>query len=298
MANEKVSLAALQPATVERACSRRQLLGTAALAACAPAIGALAGCARRIAPDRVVNSANPVDGQLVLSTSDVRELARAGGAVVVHNPCTNPVLVVNTGTGILAMGALCPHASCEIAWVEEDRQAECPCHGSRFAGDGTVLNGPAAIDLPTYPATIDASGTVVVNLFAGDKIFPAVTNGLVVIDLSDPKYKLLQTVGGAIVGHPDGSPFPIVLTRPATLPATAQGGLVVLSALCTHLTCSVQPLAGTEVLHCPCHGSEFTLNGGVTHGPAVDPLSPLSFTFTPGASPATGIVTVQLGSVC
>jgi cytochrome b6-f complex iron-sulfur subunit len=295
MANEKVSLAALQPATVERSCSRRHLLGTAALAACAPAIGALAGCARRIPPDRVVNAATPVDGRLVLSTSDVRELARAGGAVVVHNPCANPVLVVNTGTGILAMGALCPHANCEIAWVEEDRQAECPCHGSRFAGDGTVLNGPAAIDLPTYPATIDASGTVVVSLFAGDKIFPAVSKGSVVIDLSDPKYRALQTPGGAVVGHPDGSRFPIVVTRPTNPPDTAQGGFLVLSALCTHLACTVQPLANE--LHCPCHGSVFLLDGTVHNGPAVDPLLERKFTFQ-AAPPGPGKITVQIDPVC
>jgi cytochrome b6-f complex iron-sulfur subunit len=296
MANEKVSLSALQPATVERSCSRRQLLGTAALAACVPAIGALAGCARRIAPDRVVNAASPVDGQLVLSTSDVRELARAGGAVVVHNPCTTPVLVVNTGTGILAMGALCPHASCEIAWVEEDRQAECPCHGSRFAGDGTLLSGPAATDLPTYPATIDASGTIVVNLFAGDKIFPAVTNGSLVIDLADPKYQVLKTPGGAVVGHPDGSPFPIVVTRPNNPPVTDQGGFLVLSALCPHLACTVQPLAGE--LRCPCHGSVFLLDGTVQNGPAVDSLFPVKFTFR-AAPPGPGTIFVeQIGLTC
>ena len=43
-----------------------------------------------------------------------------------------------------------------------------------------------------------------------------------------------------------------------------------LSGLCTHLTCAVQPLPG--LLHCPCHGSQFTLEGAVTHGPAIDPL--------------------------
>jgi cytochrome b6-f complex iron-sulfur subunit len=297
MADDKLPVVPSQPETPGLGCSRRQLVRGAALAACAPALGALVGCARRISPDRVVNAATPLDGQLVLSTTDVRELARAGGAVVVHNSCTNPVLVVNTGTGILAMDALCPHARCEIAWVEEDRQAECPCHGSRFAGDGTVLNGPATIDLPTYPATIDSAGTIVVSLLAGDKFFPAVSNGSVVIDLSDPKYKNLQTPGGAIVGHPNGSRIPIALTRIAA-PTGTDSGLVVLSALCTHLNCSVQPLVGAAALHCPCHGSEFALDGKVTKSPAVDSLFPLPFTFQPGVSATTGIVTVELGPAC
>src|SRR5205823_3794593 len=206
MADDKLPVIALPTGMPGQGCSRRQLMRGAALAACAPAVGALVGCGR-IPPDRDVNVGAPVDGKLVLSTSDVRELARAGGAIV-------------------AMSALCPHANCEIAWVEKDRQAECPCHGSRFAGDGTVLSGPAVTDLQTYPAILDASGSVVVNLFAGDKVFPPVTNGSVVIDLAEPKYRTLQSPGGAVVGHPDGAPSPIVVTRPDP-PVTAQGGFLV-----------------------------------------------------------------------
>ena len=257
-------------ASTEPSCTRRQLVRGAALAACAPALGMLGGCAQRISPDRNVDVDPPIDGRLVLSTSKISELSRTGGAVVVQNACINPVLVVNTGAGILAMGARCPHANCQVAWVQEDRQAECPCHGSRFAGDGTLLSGPATTDLPTYPATIDASGTIAISLFAGDNIFPALVGGVVTIDLADPKYKALQTPGGAVVGQPNGSPFPIAVTRPTNPPANAKQGLLVLSGLCTHLTCAVQPLPG--LLHCPCHGSQFTLEGAVTHGPAIDPL--------------------------
>jgi len=297
MADDKLPVIALQAGTAAQGCSRRQLVRGAAFAACAPALGALVGCARRISPERDVNVAPPVDGQLVVSPSDVRELARAGGAVIAHNPCiSTPVLIVNTGSGFLAMGARCPHANCEIAWVQEDRQAECPCHGSRFAGDGTVLSGPATTDLPTYPAALDASGAVVVNLFAGDKVFPPVKNGSVTIDLSDPKYRPLQSAGGAVVGHPDGSPSPIVVTRPTTDPAAPNGGFLVLFAVCPHLSCTVQPLAGR--LHCPCHGSVFLLDGTVINPPAVDSLPPVPFTFQPGLSGPGTIIVEQLGVTC
>ena len=36
--------------------------------------------------------------------------------------------------------------------------------------------------------------------------------------------------------------------------------------LCTHKECEVSPF-GKE-LHCPCHGSEYDINGGVLEGPA------------------------------
>ncbi len=40
--------------------------------------------------------------------------------------------------------------------------------------------------------------------------------------------------------------------------------------LCTHQRCTVEP-AGA-ILQCPCHGSEFTLEGEVLNGPAEQPL--------------------------
>jgi Rieske Fe-S protein len=201
------------------------------------------------------------------------------------------------------MSAACPHSSCELAWVEEDRQAECPCHGSRFAGDGTVLNGPAVTNVNTYPATVDPSGAIVINLFAGDGIFPAVSNNQLVFDLA--KYPALRNAGGAVVGHPDGSPIAIVVTRPLSPPPSppADGGLLAMSALCTHAACAVLPLSGPSgpVLQCPCHASQFLLDGSVSpasRGPAIDPLPTLPLAFRPGASPGTGTVTVQLFPTC
>ncbi|MFB7357622.1 Rieske 2Fe-2S domain-containing protein [Streptomyces gardneri] len=32
---------------------------------------------------------------------------------------------------------------CELGFNEAERTWECPCHGSRFAADGRVLQGPA-----------------------------------------------------------------------------------------------------------------------------------------------------------
>lgn len=51
------------------------------------------------------------------------------------------------------------------------------------------------------------------------------------------------------------------------------GQLIVLSATCSHLGCSVNLNLDAHRFDCPCHGSEFDLKGNVTHGPAVAPLS-------------------------
>ncbi len=45
-----------------------------------------------------------------------------------------------------------------------------------------------------------------------------------------------------------------------------------LSAICTHLGCTVNRVASGEGYFCPCHGSRFDANGAVTSGPAPRPL--------------------------
>jgi glycine/D-amino acid oxidase-like deaminating enzyme/nitrite reductase/ring-hydroxylating ferredoxin subunit len=47
-------------------------------------------------------------------------------------------------TGALhAVSATCTHLGCIVHFNEAERAWECPCHGSRFAVDGSVIQGPA-----------------------------------------------------------------------------------------------------------------------------------------------------------
>lgn len=40
----------------------------------------------------------------------------------------------------------CPHLGCALKWNSQEHSWDCPCHGSRFATDGTLLENPATGD--------------------------------------------------------------------------------------------------------------------------------------------------------
>jgi Rieske Fe-S protein len=61
-------------------------------------------------------------------------------------------------------------------------------------------------------------------------------------------------------------------TRGKILVVNHEGSLSALSAICTHLGCTVNYNAETGRMHCPCHGSEFALDGSNIKGPAQRPL--------------------------
>jgi len=48
---------------------------------------------------------------------------------------------------LLRHSAVCTHMGCIVHWNEFERCWDCPCHGSQFAPDGQVLNGPAVSPL-------------------------------------------------------------------------------------------------------------------------------------------------------
>ncbi|MCK6473603.1 MAG: Rieske (2Fe-2S) protein [Planctomycetes bacterium] len=67
------------------------------------------------------------------------------------------------GSGIYAISAICTHLGC-VTKREKDGSFHCPCHGSKFAADGTVTGGPAPKGLEYLKVSRLPSGELVVDL--------------------------------------------------------------------------------------------------------------------------------------
>jgi glycine/D-amino acid oxidase-like deaminating enzyme/nitrite reductase/ring-hydroxylating ferredoxin subunit len=52
---------------------------------------------------------------------------------------------------LVAVSPRCTHLGCQVNWNRAERSWDCPCHGSRFAPDGRVLQGPAVHALERKP---------------------------------------------------------------------------------------------------------------------------------------------------
>jgi glycine/D-amino acid oxidase-like deaminating enzyme/nitrite reductase/ring-hydroxylating ferredoxin subunit len=77
---------------------------------------------------------------------DIEDLAPCGGCVVQSG--ISKVAVYKDEHGqVHKYSAVCPHLGCVVKWNPIDGVFNCPCHGSIFDHKGTVINGPANVDL-------------------------------------------------------------------------------------------------------------------------------------------------------
>lgn len=69
-----------------------------------------------------------------------------------------PVIVTAAGGRTTVLSSRCTHLGCRIDRVDGD-ELVCPCHGSRFALDGSVRHGPATRPLQQLRFAWDAGRT-------------------------------------------------------------------------------------------------------------------------------------------
>ena len=144
--------------------NRRQLL---VLAGEACAVGALAACGGT--EDTTMMMAS--DGTCMGTAATTGVLATGAEALQVGQaksfPSPDPkaylsFFVARDAVGFYALRNVCAHAGCQTNFVASTSSFDCPCHGSRYHFDGTLLQGPAAAGLKSFAICRNTDGKLVV----------------------------------------------------------------------------------------------------------------------------------------
>lgn len=102
-------------------------------------------------PQKVMNHAA---GDVLIARTDSTVLTdlAPGQAGIVKNEGRKIACYRDEHGDLHTLLAKCTHMGCTVEWNGGEKTWDCPCHGSRFAISGAVLEGPATRPLP--PATL------------------------------------------------------------------------------------------------------------------------------------------------
>jgi glycine/D-amino acid oxidase-like deaminating enzyme/nitrite reductase/ring-hydroxylating ferredoxin subunit len=99
------------------------------------------------------------DYATLLDAEDVDDLLPGEAKIVVMAGKRRAVHRTEAGE-LVAVSPFCTHLKCVVHWNEGERTWDCPCHGSRFAPDGTVIEGPAVGALERFEFGEPAAGDI------------------------------------------------------------------------------------------------------------------------------------------
>ena len=92
-------------------------------------------------------TSNVPDDEGYLAVGTAQELEENGYFI---DSQSNVIVFRNGNNNLSAVSLLCTHQGCSVDWKKSSNSLYCPCHGSEFAADGKVINGPAQSPLSTF----------------------------------------------------------------------------------------------------------------------------------------------------
>lgn len=93
-----------------------------------------------------------------LANAQNAALADPGGFRIIAITGDKIIVSRKDATTFETLSAVCTHAGCSVRYVGSTDSYQCPCHGSKYASDGTVTQGPALRALKQYTNTFDMAG--------------------------------------------------------------------------------------------------------------------------------------------
>ena len=82
-----------------------------------------------------------VSDRLRSDDADVESLGRGDGAIVRKGARKRAVYRDESGA-LHVLSPVCQHLYCHVIWNPAEQSWDCPCHGSRYSGEGEVIQGP------------------------------------------------------------------------------------------------------------------------------------------------------------
>lgn len=73
------------------------------------------------------------------------------------------IFIARVQQGFYALSAVCTHLGCLSTWKSDSGVIACPCHGSTFRRDGSVIGGPAPAALPWLKMWLSDDGLLMVD---------------------------------------------------------------------------------------------------------------------------------------
>lgn len=156
------------PNTVRGALQRRQFVKLLALGAVGSAFGA-PPWVRPLWAEVRLQSAGAV-GVFRLNLTDAPALQQDFGSVLLRvpgMPTSFPQIIVTrlAGPEFFAVTSRCTHQGCTVGVFNRTTMVlQCPCHGSRYSADGTVVRGPAPTSLQRYPTSFDGASVLRIEI--------------------------------------------------------------------------------------------------------------------------------------
>lgn len=119
---------------------------------------ALAACASMVAvPVRIS------EGRVRLALADHPQLRGPDGFLKLRTAEDGRLLyllALEEG-GFAALSPVCTHQGCTVD--VESRYLVCPCHGSTYTREGTVVRGPAPLPLRRFPVRLTSDDVLVID---------------------------------------------------------------------------------------------------------------------------------------